>query len=187
MAYKHNGKTLQMDRGFTLGDTQYPSNWLRLSTEADRTALGITWEDDPVRADDTYYQNGDINTPHPLDDVLAVDEDGQPIYVQEWDANAVTADNSLGASVNKQPLEQAKSSGLKSRMTAKVKETAGNILANTDWYVVRKSEKGVDIPVEVETKRDAVRTECNRLEAAINAVTTVEELITVMQSQNWGE
>ena len=185
MAYKHNGKTLQMDRGFTLGDTQYPSNWLRLSTEADRTALGITWEDDPVRADDTYYQNGDINTPHPLDDVLAVDEDGQPIYVQEWDANAVTADNSLGASVNKQPLEQAKSSGLKSRMTAKVKETAGNILANTDWYVVRKMERNVDMPLDVAEERSHVRTECDRLEAAINAVTTVEELITVMNSQNW--
>jgi hypothetical protein len=72
-------------------------------------------------------------------------------------------------------------------MVSQVKHTAGTILANTDWYVVRKSEKGVDIPVEVETKRDAVRTECDRLEVAINAVTTVEELITVMNSQNWGE
>ena len=114
MAYKHNGRTLQVGRSFTLGDIMYPANWLQKSTEAERTAVGITWEDDLVRADNTYYQNGDINTPHPLDDVLAVDEDGQPIYVQEWDANAVTADNSLGASVNKQPLEQAKSSGLKS-------------------------------------------------------------------------
>ena len=82
---------------------------------------------------------------------------------------------------------QMKTLGLKSNMVSQVKHTAGTILANTDWYVVRKSEKGVDIPVDVEAKRDAVRTECDRLEAAIAAVTTVEELISVMHNQNWGE
>ena len=184
MAYKHNGRTLQVGRSFKLGDIMYPANWLQKSTEEQRTAVGITWEDDPVRADDTYYQNGDVNTPHPLDDVLAVDENNQPVYVQEYDPNA---NNGEGANVPKQPLEQAKSSGLKSRMTAKVKDAANSILSTTDWYVSRKSEKGTAIPAEVETKRDAVRTECDRLEVAINAVTTVEELITVMNSQNWGE
>lgn len=170
-----------MDRGFTLGDTQYPSNWLRLSTEADRTALGITWEDDPVRADDRYYWNGDINNPKMLDDRLEVDENGQPLWEKVLDNtdpdNPVMVDSNV----------QMKTLGLKSTMIAQVKHTAGTLLANTDWYVTRKSEKGVDIPVEVKTKRDAVRTECDRLEVAINAVTTVEELITVMQSQNWGE
>ena len=181
MAYKHNGKTLQIDRGFILGDTQYPSNWLRLSTEADRTALGIVWEDDPVRADDTYYQNGDINNPKLLDDRLEVDENGQPLWEQVLDnsdpLNPVMVDTDV----------QVTSSGLKSRMTAKVKDAANSILSTTDWYVSRKAEKGTAIPANVETKRDAVRTECNRLETAIAAVTTVEELITVMQSQNWGE
>jgi hypothetical protein len=181
MAYKHNGRTLQVGRSFTLGDIMYPANWLQKSTEAERTALGITWEDDPVRADDTYYQNGDINTPHPLDDVLAVDENNQPVYVQVLDnsdpLNPVMVDTDV----------QVTSSGLKSRMTAKVKDAANSILSTTDWYVSRKSEKGTAIPADVETKRDAVRTECNRLEVAINAVTTVAELITVMQSQNWGE
>jgi hypothetical protein len=80
-----------------------------------------------------------------------------------------------------------KTLGLKSNMIAQVKHTAGTLLAQTDWYVTRKSEKAVDIPVDVEAKRDAVRTECDRLEAAIAAVTTVEELISVMHNQNWGE
>ena len=184
MAYKINGETLPLSRSFKLGDIQYPSNWLQLSTEADRTALGITWEDDPVRADDRYYWDGDINNPKMLDDRLEVDENNQPLYEQVYDA---TANNGEGAMVPKQPLVQVKTHGLKSTMTAQVKHTAGTLLANTDWYVTRKSEKAVDIPVDVETKRDAVRTECDRLEAAIAAVTTVEELITVMQSQNWGE
>ncbi len=183
MAYKHNGKTLQVGRSFTLGDIMYPANWLQKSTEAERTAVGITWEDDPVRADDRYYWNGNINNPKMLDDKLEVDFNNQPVYEQVYDA---TANNGEGAMVPKQPLVQVKTLGLKSTMIAQVKHTAGTILAQTDWYVTRKSEKGTAIPADVETKRNAVRTECDRLEVAINAVTTVEELITVMQSQNWG-
>ena len=181
MAYKINGRLLQVGRSFTLGDIMYPANWLQKSTEAERTAVGITWEDDPVRADDRYYWNGDINNPKMLDDRLEVDENGQPLWEQVLDnsdpLNPVMVDSNV----------QMKTLGLKSNMIAQVKHTAGTILAQTDWYVTRKSEKAVDIPVDVETKRDAVRTECDRLETAINAVTTVEELITVMQSQNWGE
>ena len=181
MAYKINGETLPLSRSFKLGDIQYPSNWLQLSTEADRTALGITWEDDPVRADDKYYWDGDINNPKMLDDRLEVDENGQPLWEQVLDnsdpLNPVMVDSNV----------QMKALGLKSNMIAQVKQTANSLLAATDWYVTRKSEKGTAIPTDVETKRDAVRTECNRLEAAIAAVTTVEELITVMQSQNWGE
>ena len=180
MAYKINGETLPLSRSFKLGDIQNPSNRLKLSTEVDRTALGITWEDDPVRADDKYYWDGDINNPKMLDDRLEVDENGQPLWEQVLDnsdpLNPVMVDTNV----------QVKTLGLKSNMVSQVKHTAGTILAQTDWYVTRKSEKAVDIPVDVETKRDAVRTECDRLEAAINAVTTVEELITVMQSQNWG-
>jgi hypothetical protein len=82
---------------------------------------------------------------------------------------------------------QLKTLGLKSNMIAQVKHTAGTLLAQTDWYVTRKSEKAIDIPVDVEAKRDAVRAECDKLEAAIAAVTTVEELMSVMQNQNWGE
>ncbi len=53
--YKVNNKPLPLDRAFTLGDIQYPRNWLRLATEADKAALGISWEADEVRADDRYF------------------------------------------------------------------------------------------------------------------------------------
>ena len=181
MAYKHNGRTLQVGRSFTLGDIMYPANWLQKSTEAERTAVGIVWEDDPVRADDRYYWNGDINNPKMLDDKLEVDFNGNPIWEQVLDnsdpLNPVMVDTNV----------QVKTHGLKSTMTAQVKHTAGTILAQTDWYVTRKVERSVDMPTKVAEQRSHVRTECDRLEAAINAVTTVEELITVMQSQNWGE
>ena len=180
MAYKHNGKTLQVGRSFTLDDIMYPANWLQKSTEAERTAVGITWEDDPVRADDRYYWNGDINNPKMLDDRLEVDENGDPLWEKVLDntdpENPVMVDSNV----------QMKALGLKSNMIAQVKHTAGTLLANTDWYVVRKMERNVDMPLDVAEKRSHVRTECDRLEAAIASVATVEELITVMNSQNWG-
>ena len=178
MAFKLNGKTLPIDRGFTHNDIQYPSNWLRLSTQEDKDALGITWEADPVRADDRYYWNGELDNPKALEDVDAVDEDGNPLWVQEYDAVTESMVDTT---------ERLVTHGLKHTMINQVKHTAGTILAQTDWYVTRKSEKAVDIPVDVEAKRDAVRTECDRLEVAINAVTTVEELISVMHNQNWGK
>jgi hypothetical protein len=176
--YKLGNLTLRIGRSFTVGDVMYPSNWLQKSTEAERTAIGITWEDDPVRADDRYYWDGDINNPKALDDVNAVDEDGNPIYVQEWNPDTEQMEDTD---------EQLVTRGLKYNMKQQVKDTAGKLLASTDWYVVRKNEKDVAIPADVTTKRDAIRTECDRLETAIAGVTTVEALITVMNSQNWGD
>jgi len=178
MAYKLNGRTLPIDRGFTHNDIQYPRNWLRQASQADKDALGITWEIDPVRHDDRYYWNGELDNPKALEDVDAVDEDGNPLWVQEYDAVTESMVDTT---------ERLVTHGLKHTMINQVKHTAGTILAQTDWYVTRKSEKAVDIPVDVEAKRDAVRTECDRLEAAIAAVTTVEELISVMHNQNWGK
>ena len=178
MAYKLNGKTLQADRGFTHDGVQYPRNWLVKSSQGDRDALGITWEADPVRADDRYYWDGDVNNPKALEDKLETKEDGTPLYVQVWNPDTEQMEDTT---------EQVVTKGLKSNMTAQVKDTAGKMLATTDWYVTRLNEKSTAIPADVTTKRDAIRTECDRLETAIAGVTTIEALIEVMNSQDWAE
>lgn len=60
---------------------------------------------------------------------------------------------------------------LKEAKVSEVKNIYGTILAETDWYVIRKQEKNIDIPSDVQTNRDALRTACNTHEAAINALT----------------
>ena len=59
MAFKLDGSPLAVDVAFTTSDgTQYPANWLRLSTADEKTALGITEvADDPVY--DGRFYNGD--------------------------------------------------------------------------------------------------------------------------------
>ena len=175
-----NNSPLPLDRAFTVNDVQYPSNWLRLSTLAEKQALGITEVPDPVRADDRFYWNGDINNSKALEDREEVDADGNPLYekvlgVVDGEPAMVDSDKRL---VTK---------GLKSTMIAQVKATAGSMLAQTDWMVIRKAERGVDIPADVVAKRAAIVDEANRLEAAIVACVDVEALIAVMSSQQWGE
>jgi hypothetical protein len=166
-----NGQPLSVGRAFTYMGIQYPANWLQLASEAEKAAISITWVADPVRADDRFYWDGDVNNPKMLDDREEVDEDGNPMWVKVLDNsdpdNPVMVDST----------ERLVTKGLKSNWTAQVKDTAGKLLAQTDWMVIRKAERDVAIPDNVVAFRQAVINKCSELETAIAAVTTVEELI----------
>ena len=74
---------------------------------------------------------------------------------------------------------------LKTQWTAQVKDTANKLLGQTDWMVIRKVERSVDIPAATVTYRAAVVTEVVRLKAAVAAADDVPALITVVTTQNW--
>jgi hypothetical protein len=142
-----NGNTLPQGTPFIANGIQYPSNWLNLSTLAEKEAIGITEVIDPVRADDRFYWDGNLNNPKALEDVTeTVDE-----------------------------VEHT-TKGLKSNFIAQIKQTAGTILAQTDWMVIRKAERDVAIPSDVVTYRASVVARADELEAAITAVNTVTDL-----------
>jgi len=168
MPFKLGTKTIPLDTPFTHNDIQYPANWIRLATEEDKSDLGLVWEADPVRADDRFYWDGDISNPKALEDKLETKEDNTPLYVQKW--NPVTEQM-------EDTDKQVVTKGLKSQFISQIKTTAGSILAQTDWMVIRKAERNVDIPSSVATYRASVVAKATELEAAISAVTTVEQLI----------
>ena len=70
MAFKLNGNPLTVDVPFTVGDTNYPSNWLRLSTPAEKKALGITEVVDSPTYDSRFYWNN--GTAKALDGVKSI-------------------------------------------------------------------------------------------------------------------
>jgi hypothetical protein len=178
--YYLGSTVLRLNSPFTIGGTQYPSNWLTVSTEADKTAIGITWVADPVRADDRFYWNGDATIPKALEDVEEVDENGDPLWVQELD-------ETQDPPVMVDTTERLVTRGLKYTWIAQVKDTAGKMLAQTDWMVTRKFERDIDIPADVVTKRAAIVTECTRLETAITAAADMDAFIAVVQDQRWPE
>lgn len=152
-----NNKPLPIDTPFEVDGTHYPANWLRLTTIEEKNAIGITEVPDPEPYDDRFYWG--VDNPKQLEDITVTPEAGEP-YVQK---------------------------GLKSQWTAQVKDTAGKLLAQTDWMVIRKAERDVAIPADVVAKRAAIVAECTRLETAIAGCADVPALIAVVGSQNWGE
>jgi hypothetical protein len=177
--YKVNNKPLPLDRAFTLGDIQYPSNWLRLATEADKAALGITWEAEATRADDRFYWSGDITNPKALEDRRRSMKMATRCTSRCW--ITVTAENPVMVDSD----ERLVTKGLKSQWVAQVKDTAGSMLAGSDWMVIRKAERDVAIDADVVAKRAAILAEADRLEVAINACANVAALIEVISSQDW--
>jgi hypothetical protein len=167
MPYKIGNKTIPLDTPFTTEDgVQRPANWIRLATEEEKSAIGLVWEaDEDMNFDNRFYWSKDL--PKSLEDKEEVDEDGQPLYVQVYDPATESMVNTTKRLVTK---------GLKSQFIAQVKQTAGSILAQTDWMVTRKADIGTDIPASVVAYRASIRTKADALEASISAVTSVEQL-----------
>lgn len=135
-----NDKPLPLDTPFEIDGTQYPANWLRLTSIEEKNAVGITEVPDPEHYDDRFYWGVD----NPKDLVV-----------------------------------------LKTTWATQFKQQANAMLAPTDWTIVRKFERGVELPIKVAIFRSAVVTECSRLETAISNVSTVEDLVDVVNGQNW--
>jgi hypothetical protein len=70
--------------------------------------------------------------------------------------------------------------GLKSQWIAQGKVTANSQLAATDWMVIRKLERNVDIPADVVAERAKIIADCTAKEAAITAATTMEAFLAVV-------
>jgi len=62
MGYYIGTRGLPMDIPWTADNgTQYPANWLRLSSSDDRAALGITWVNDAVAYNQKFYWGFDAD------------------------------------------------------------------------------------------------------------------------------
>jgi hypothetical protein len=91
-----------------------------------------------------------------LEDVNAVDRNGQPVLDQDG--------------------KQVIIKGLKSIHVARIKSQAAGLLQTTDWFVIRNAESGAVVPAKISTYRSAIRAKSNDMEALINAVSSVEQL-----------
>lgn len=69
---------------------------------------------------------------------------------------------------------------LKKQWIAQQKQTAGTILAPTDWYITRQFETSLDVPVEILEYRAAVRRISGEREVQIAACESVGDLATLV-------
>ena len=161
MAYLINGQPVNIRVEYFREDGVRFENLL---DPAVRAKLGVveTNDPDPFEPVEEWYDQRfywGVNNPKQLEDITVTpEEEGRDPYTQK---------------------------GMKSNWIAQVKDTAGKMLLQTDWMVIRKIERNIDIPTDVATKRQAIIAECARLEAAIQASPDVESFIQVVMSQNW--
>tara|TARA_B100000900_G_scaffold248259_1_gene211274 strand:+ start:2759 stop:3286 length:528 start_codon:yes stop_codon:yes gene_type:complete len=157
MAFLLNGNRLAVDTPFTVGDTKYPANWLRLTTAEEKAAIGITEVEDPKRYDLRFYWND--GTEKEINDINQKDENGD--LLKDENGNQVVL------------------LGVKSTLIAQEKENVNGLLSKYDWQVVRKSEKGIDLDSEISTYRDSVRTSYAKRKSEIEACSSTSDLVTL--------
>ena len=179
-------KHLSGNRGITIGDIQYSRNIFsfRWSNE-EREAIGlyeIVW-DNSKKKDGEYY----INT----DQTFTYDADAGTVTATYGDATAKAhadtlfteddEDNGLGTE------GEVKIEGLKTIKIRTIKAQAAGILAETDWYIVRKADADTAVPSAITNHRAAVRTKCAQMETAVtNASNTaaIETLYTYTKQED---
>tara|TARA_R100000697_G_C5363554_1_gene175308 strand:- start:42 stop:596 length:555 start_codon:yes stop_codon:yes gene_type:complete len=158
MAWKHNGKTIQIGKAWVSdNNTKYPRQWNNL-TDAEKKSAGLVWEDDPVveTFDSRFYWAKGIE--RKLEDENVVDDDGKAV-------------------IDVRTGKQAIALGLKSTYIGQTKNTANYLLSKSDWEITRKAEKGTAIASATSTYRDKVRTACDTIETKIKNCSKLADFI----------
>jgi len=164
-------------KALVIGDVRYPAKIFQLWSQAELNAIGI-YEviiNSTNKKNEEYYINtneeynfadGQVTkswgtaTPKKLEDENAVDKDGNNIL-----------DNDGNQVINY---------GLKTKKKRIVKSQASELLAPTDWYVIKATEVAdYNVPENITTFRANVRAKSNEMETQIDACTNVEQLETL--------
>jgi hypothetical protein len=176
-------KFFNYPKSFELNGNKYSSQIFQLWSNAEKNAIGIyeVEYDHSNKKDEGYFINTNEQfkfennkvisyfgtaTPKRLEDENAVDEDG----------NAVLQDG-----------VQVINYGLKTEKKRIVKDQAANLLAKTDWYIIKASDVAdYNVPANITTYRAAVRAKSNEMESMINACGTIEDLKRLYDYVNTG-
>jgi len=75
--------------------------------------------------------------------------------------------------------------GLKTTMKNEVKSHQGSLLSQTDWAYIRHYDTGKDVPANIETWRNAIRTKATEMEAAIDKASDIDGIAALFES--WDE
>ena len=181
-------KYLSGNRGIQVGDIKYARDIYSKWTEAERNTIGIyeVIQNNAKKKDEAYYTN--------TNQTFTYDADAGTVTATYGDATAKAhadtlfteddEDNGLGTE------GEVNVEGLKTIKIRTVKRQAANILAETDWYIVRKADAGTSVPSAITNHRAAVRTKCAAMETLItNASNTpaIETLYTYVNTADEGD
>ena len=139
--FKYSGRTIRPGRSWTDDNgVVHPSNWHIWSAD-DKAAAGVTEIVEETPPDSRLY-------------TWSMDSDGKISKT----AKSLT-DSGSGETLVL---------GVKSSLKNTVQSHQYSLLAETDWAIIRKADKGTAIPSNIQTWRDAIRTKATAMENAID-------------------
>ena len=139
--WKYSGRTIREHKAWTDDNgITHPRNW-HIWSPSDKASAGLT-EITPDTPPDSRLYN------------WSMDGDGKITSTAKALADVGSGDDLV--------------KGVKSSLKDEVKAQQGSLLAQTDWAVVRKSEKTTAIPSAISTRRDAIRAKATAMEEAID-------------------
>ena len=168
--HEATNQTLRPGRGWKDENSiQHPPNWNIWSTE-DKTAAGITEIVQESPPDSRFYiwsynADGTINKT-----AKALEDSGGSIQIE----SLVTEDGDKLVTEN---FAETLVLGLKSNLKLDVNLQQGSLLDQTDWYIIRKADKGTAIPSNIQTWRDAIRTKGDAMKLAIDGATDTDAIV----------
>jgi hypothetical protein len=163
-------------QSIVLNNVRYSSQIFTIWTDAQRKDLGIV----PVvisgsHLDTNYYIEKDHS------DAIAGDGNSviRTIGVKTADRKLENEDavDEDGNKLKDKDGNQVINYGLKHYAIQKVKEQQAGYLAQTDWYIIRKADAGTAIPSNIQTWRNAIRTDATEIETAITNAADMDAFI----------
>jgi hypothetical protein len=163
-------------QSIVLNNIRYSSQIFTIWTDTQRKDLGIV----PVvisgsHLDTRFYIEKDYS------DAIAGDGNSviRTIGVKASDRKLENEDavDENGNKVKDAEGNQVINYGLKHYAIQKVKEQQAGYLAQTDWYIIRKADAGTAIPSNIQTWRNAIRTDATEIETAITNAADMDAFI----------
>ena len=160
-------------KGMSVDGINHPKALFTLWTDAERKVIGIV----PVTTsgshlDTTYYIEKDPTY------AIASDKDSviRTIGVKDVDKDLEDVNE-----VDENGIQNI-IRGLKYNAIQNIKAQQSEYLTTTDWYIIRKADNGTAIPSNIQTWRDAIRSDATRIENAITAAVTMDQFIALHTS-----
>lgn len=140
--WKYDGKIIREGSSWTDSNgIQHPPNW-HIWSKSEKEDAGMT----------------EVNPESPPDSRL---------YTWNYAADGVTIEKTA-KNLADTTVDGVTSEGVKTALKREVQAQQYRLLAETDWVVIRKADKGTAIPSNIQTYRDVIRTKATEMENAID-------------------
>ena len=139
--WKYGDTTVREHRAWTDSDgIQHPRNW--------------------------HIWSAEEKAAHGLKEVIPETPPDSRLYT--WSQNANGTINKTAKALDDAGSGDELVKGVKTNLKDEVNSQQGSLLSQTDWYVIRKADKGTAIPDAVQDYRDAIRAAGDEMKAAID-------------------